>query len=614
MHLKQITIYILLVVPQFVALATYAQAVVSTCCCGFAHAGPCGLSNGLSDPLPGGHYFGDGHNHYLPIGMEAVDTGSSPDIAALSVRGRWTTTATDGFVGNIQGEPVTLTWGIVQEGSDINNFASQNGTSDLISFLDTVVGNPADASLSDLEQKSWFPIVESSYERWEALSGLTFNFEPNDDGIPLSTGSGMLGTRADLRLAGVDILSGQALAFNAFPNDGDGILDTDNPIVSNSGNNFIRLRNLIGHEVGHGLGFGHVESAGASFLMEPNLGSSFEGPQLDDILAVHRNYGDFFEKNGGNDTFATAISLGSVNRGTRLGLGLDAMNTETEFDDTDFYSIDGNSDKDFFEFTLDSPQTVSLGVAPQGPTYSIAPENVTQTNFASRRNADLHLTLYDANQNVIGTSTEAGRGGTELFTNFNLEAGTYFAEVSSPDDAVQMYRLDLKTESDDRVFLVDEDFAVDGTPPPAPRASTRVPADEIEFTFTAGPDGLIGTAPQGFFSEGDAIASSRNFDATFESVTNSIEFTVDAIGLYEIELELVAFQHTGSFEDNDSLIIEVDTGNGYFTLLQDTEVWNGENDLIGEGSFGRDGNNSPTSTARFSFLKQLIRYSMFGSQ
>ena len=50
----------------------------------------------------------------------------------------------------------------------------------------------------------------------------------------------------------------------------------------------------------------------AGFLIEPILSTSFDGPQLDDVLAIQRLYGDAYEKNGGNDTFSVATSLGPL--------------------------------------------------------------------------------------------------------------------------------------------------------------------------------------------------------------------------------------------------------------------------------------------------------------
>ena len=600
-----------LLLSPFFVVTTYAQSNVAACCCGQVHSGSCGssgLAGANSANLPSGHYVGDGHLHFfLPQFADSAPTDdvASYEVAAFQIANRWSNTATNGFVGSVQGNPLTLTWGIVQEGTSINDFGGTSGTSNLVAFLDAEVGNSADAAITDLQQKSWFPIFQDPYERWEDLSGLTFNYEPNDDGAALSSSAGVLGVRADLRFSGTAITNNNALARNAFPNNGDGLLDTGNPgFFGNSSNNFRGLRNVIAHEVGHGIGFRHVESSNSGFLLEPTINTSFDGPQLDDILAVHRNYGDVLEKNGGNDTIATATPLGAVSAGTRLARGLDAINTFVAPDDVDFYSIDDNSDIDIYEFTLTSRQTVSLSVTPQGPTYNEGPEDGTQSPFETRRMADLTFSLLDSSQNSLGFASAVGLGGTESIDNVILDPGTYYAEIGTTDNAAQFYRLDLKTEADDRLFIVDEDFTAPGEvvgPPPPLLVDSDLPV-AVDFTFTADQNGTIGVAPQGFLAEADALASSRVGDNGAGNVTNTVQFTVDTTGLQDIELELVAYQHPGTYEGTENLLIEVNTGSGFVTLLQDFEVWNGENDLVGEGSSGRDGNDTPTSTGPLSIL------------
>ena len=63
---------------------------------------------------------------------------------------------------------------------------------------------------------------------------------------------------------------------------------------SNSNRN---LRNVLGHEHGHGLGMAHTCSSDALILMAPAVGSSFDGPRQDDIRGIQRHYGDPFEPN-----------------------------------------------------------------------------------------------------------------------------------------------------------------------------------------------------------------------------------------------------------------------------------------------------------------------------
>lgn len=66
-------------------------------------------------------------------------------------------------------------------------------------------------------------------------------------------------------------------------------------------------------------------------------GGNLNGPQLDDLLALHRKYGDFFEKGAGNDTPATATPLGFVHSNQVAQAGSD---------------IDDHSDVDVFSFHI----------------------------------------------------------------------------------------------------------------------------------------------------------------------------------------------------------------------------------------------------------------------
>ena len=106
---------------------------------------------------------------------------------------------------------------------------------------------------------------------------------------------------SDMRIGGhsIDGQSGSnTLAYNYFPNAGDMVIDTDNvSFYSNRTGDHIRLRNVIMHEVGHGLGISHLVSNDSRFLMEPFIDVSFDGPQFAEILAVHRMYGDNNEEN-----------------------------------------------------------------------------------------------------------------------------------------------------------------------------------------------------------------------------------------------------------------------------------------------------------------------------
>src|SRR5262249_17853163 len=116
-----------------------------------------------------------------------------PSVHAYYVNGRWSNTAS-GSTGSL-GSPATLTWSIVPDGTSISG-----GKSSLISFLDTTFG--AGSGGSDLTSRPWYTLFTDSFNRWSQLSGVTFNYESHDDGTTHNAGSGVLGVRGDIRIAG----------------------------------------------------------------------------------------------------------------------------------------------------------------------------------------------------------------------------------------------------------------------------------------------------------------------------------------------------------------------------------------------------------------------------
>ena len=80
------------------------------------------------------------------------------------------------------------------------------------------------------------------------------------------------------------------------------------------------------------------------------------------------------------------------------------------------------------------------------------------------------------------------------------------------------------------------------------------------------------------------------------NVASSITRTISTAGLSDIQLTLTAFQHPGSYEGPEYLLIEYDTGSGFVALLQDFDQYHAENDLDGEAPASTIGNSTPTST------------------
>src|SRR5690606_32741169 len=164
---------------------------------------------------------------------------------AFQLNPRWSSTATNGS-GLQQGDPTILTWSIVPDGTAIPSAPGINepaAPSNLIAYLGGIYGvTTADTNYTD---EAWFPLVQSIYDRWSELSGITFVYEEVDDGATLGSGApGVLNMRGDMRLSGhfIDGNSG-TLAYNFYPDTGDMVIDTGDNFFVDTGSNSIKLRN-----------------------------------------------------------------------------------------------------------------------------------------------------------------------------------------------------------------------------------------------------------------------------------------------------------------------------------------------------------------------------------
>lgn len=412
---------------------------------------------------------------------------------AYEVFNRWTSTASGGT--GTQGSPITLTWSFADEGTTVpSRIGIPAGNSSLLSWLDTTFGSGPGGT--DFTQRPWFDIFEDSFDRLGALSGVTYVYQPNDDGVTISSGNTGNVLRGDVRIAGYDFGTSNSgtLAYNAFPNDGDMVINTSVGSYANSSNDFRYFRNTIMHEAMHGLGVEHVESSNAGFLIEPFLSTAFDGPQHDDILALQRNYGDVLEKNGGNDTSGTATSLGIVDLATIASIGTSGSGTSVGSTETDFISIDDNSDQDYFRFTVTDTADITLDLVPRGALYQIAPEGQTQSGYDSRALSDLSLTLFGSNGFMqIASSNSSAAGQGESITR-QLSPGDYFARVTGSADDVQLYQLSIFTSRDpldltwtgqvSSVWSTNGDANFSSTSGPVPFANL----DNVRFDDSATPN------------------------------------------------------------------------------------------------------------------------------
>lgn len=401
--------------------------------------------------------------------VRGLRSGGAAILAVLALSG-----ATKAFVPNERwgatashpstplGKPVMLTWSIVPDGTVVPG----EGTSNLISFLDTHIGTSSTSS--DLRDRPWFEVLHNSFDRWSQVGGVQFVYEPNDDGVTHGSAEGVLGVRGDLRLSGASIDGiSNTLGYSYYPSNSDIVLDTDDvAFLTHPESDYLRLRNILMHEVGHGLGFEHISSSDASFLLEPSVSLAFDGPQLDDIRGLHHLYGDRFERlgSGGNDSFATAAPLGPLLPGEGISVGADAApDLRVEPGDTDFVSISNTGDRDYFSFTVDKPSAVNVVVTPRGGIFQQGRPGQPQIAYNTDASSNLSLVLFGSSETeVLGIASSEPIGAPESLTNFELPAaGEYVIRVTGSTQVVQLYDLSISLVA--QATLLAGDFNNDGS-------------------------------------------------------------------------------------------------------------------------------------------------------
>jgi len=345
---------------------------------------------------------------------------------------RWSSTATNGG-GLSQGDPVTLTYSFPPNGTFCPNIIGVTGNSNLHTWLDGIYGSI----------NTWQPLFQQVFEQWTEVCSNTYIYEPNDDGVNLNGAAGSLGVRGDIRIAAITIDGNSGtLAYNNFPNDGDMVFDSADNFFNSTGSNSIRFRNVAAHEHGHGMGLLHVCPISQTKLMEPFVTTSFDGPQLDDILSAQRHYGDILEPN--DNPLTEASDLGSF--GGFSGTFINDL------------SIDDNDDDDYFLITITSPSQFTFTVTPAAATYIQGPQTSacntgTSTNYNSIQN--LQLDVYDANNVFVPlqSSNVNGTGQSESIVFNAISTGDYLVRVSGAGNINNIQLYDMGLAVDDLPFL-----------------------------------------------------------------------------------------------------------------------------------------------------------------
>ena len=380
----------------------------------------------------------------------------------LAPNTRWTSTASNASTGTY-GNPITLTWSLVPDGTAVSSsYAPTNGTSsNLISTFDAAFG--AGPGGSDLTQRPWFHLFSDSFNRWNQLGGINFVYEPHDSTLTLgSSTGGTLGVRGDIRIGGANIDgTNGTLAETLLPQVGDILIDTaDTSFFADSTSNHVAFRNTLMHETGHAFGLEHVISDTNDFLMEPVINLNFDGPQLDEVRAIQYFYGDPNEKSHnmqGNNTAALATPLGTLAVGGSIDVGSSAVgkdsgaNMVVSPNESDFVSVFGTTDADYYSFSVSSAVKLSAVLTPRGGIFDQGQQGgspPTPTDANSKN--DLSLALFGSDGTTqLALINNTGAGSAETLSNFTLpSAGQYYLRVTGATaDAVQLYDLALSASS-----------------------------------------------------------------------------------------------------------------------------------------------------------------------
>ncbi|MEM1330414.1 MAG: GC-type dockerin domain-anchored protein [Planctomycetota bacterium] len=339
--------------------------------------------------------------------------------------GRWGPTALNPGGTDAQGETTTLTYSYAPDGTFVPDLIGPTGNSNLFAWLNGIYGSP----------DVWQPIFDDAFAEWGSLSGVTYVYEPNDDGSTLNTLPGESGVRGDLRIAAIFIDGDSGtLAYNNFPQDGDMVFDSGDGFFDNLAFNSRGFINVIQHEHGHGMGQLHTCPIERAKLMEPFVSLRYQGPQSDDILNAQRHYGDNYEP---NDSRGIAFDFGQV------GLEERAL--------PQVASIDGFGDNDWYRFEALEPTSITAFLDVFGERYLDNPQTAfcdIGSYLDTRIQQDLTLLVTDASGNAIEFANAGGLGEDEELVALLPTAGTYYLRVTGGGpDLIQGYNLRFRLDT-----------------------------------------------------------------------------------------------------------------------------------------------------------------------
>lgn len=499
-----------------------------------------------------------------PIG---IGTAFQIDLAD-----HWARTATNGSGQGAQGQQVTLTWSFVPDGTlipggEVNGEAT-NDPSNLRAWLAGLYGGSA---TDPADQQPWFPIFQAVFDSISAQSGVRYVYEPVDDGATLSSassGQGVLGVRGDVRISG-HALDGNSnvLAYNYFPDYSDMVIDTDDNFYDDLSNDSLRLRNVVEHEHGHGLGLQHVCPLDHTKLMEPFVNLNFTGVQFDDIYSLQRLYGDTLEIHGSerdNDTLVKATPVSTP------------VNVPYV---KQWIGIDDDTDTDCFRFSSPAGAQLTVRVIPSTASYLEGEQNLMTGNctagtpFDSSLLHDLSFEIIGSDQTtVLATSNTEPAGVAEMVTDLPITtAGDYYVRVQGGvSDYNQLYRLEIEVN----------------TPSVAIQLASSTLSQELFQGANGAPDpGETVALDIGLTNAG--LVDASNLQAEMVLPPGSLGFELiknygDLANSGGSDTRTFVFAPAGSCGEEIELLLQLTDDNGYAATLPVAITLGAEQVLLGE--------------------------------
>lgn len=473
------------------------------------------------------------------------------------------------------GDPMTVTWSITPDGTKISS-----NTSNLISTLDELYGVQNGNPTGDFSNRPWFVPIQNALDSFALKSGLTYIYEPNDDGadhftvngrytdlnnrIPENSFSGELGVRGDLRITGYDfswaggfsaVPSSVALDSNFTPVD----RGHSGIVLSSSFGNGVGLGNtgtidfLITHENMHAVGSNHIRVNNSNSLSTvTGSGGTSQGPQFTDLLTLQRRYGDVNEKNNGNDSIANATNIGAVDLdlpirlGFNAGIGTANSSLQVANDAVDFVSIDDDGDTDVYRFSVSGSQLVAIELEPRGPAYSFTNQRTGSTvyNIDASSLSDLSLSLFDSSGTLLDTVDANGVGDGESLMLSPPASGDYYVQVNGDADDIQFYALEISSFvattafysqdfsdsmpiSDTQGAIADDTLIAGTTGEVITGGSSSEQTVNGDYTITFINSSNASDANDGYIFNEGGVGGFRAYDARYNFETGQITFTAN---------------------------------------------------------------------------------------